>query len=30
MANAPQTPLNVRTNQVFMQIHAIDGVISSD
>ena len=30
MADAPQTPLNVRTNHVFMQVHAIDGVISSD
>jgi hypothetical protein len=30
MANAPQAPLNARTNLVFMQIHAIDGVISSD
>jgi hypothetical protein len=30
MADAPQTLLNVRTNHVFMQIHAIDGVISSD
>jgi len=30
MTNAPQAPLNVCTNHVFMQIHAIDGVISSD
>ncbi len=30
MAKAPQAPLNARTNHVFMQIHAIDGVISSD
>ncbi len=30
MADTPQSPLNMRTNHVFMQIHAIDGVISSD
>jgi hypothetical protein len=30
MADAPQAPRNVRTNIVFMQIHSIDGVISSD
>ena len=30
MADAPQAPLNARTNHVFMQIHAIDGVISSN
>jgi hypothetical protein len=30
MAEAPQTPLNTRTNHVFMQVHAIDGIISSD
>jgi len=30
MAEAPQAPLNARTNHVFMQIHAIEGVISSD
>jgi len=30
MADTPQAPLNVCTNHVFMQIHAIDGVISSD
>ena len=30
MAEAPQAPLNARTNHVFMHVHAIDGVISSD
>jgi hypothetical protein len=30
MADAPQAPLNARTNHIFMQIPAIDGVISSD
>ena len=30
MADAPQAPLNARTNHVFMQIHTIDGVISSN
>jgi hypothetical protein len=30
MTEAPQAPLNARTNHVFMQVHAIDGVISSD
>ena len=30
MAKAPQAPLNARTNHVFMQVHAIDGVISSN
>ncbi len=30
MADAPQELLNVRTNLVFMHIHAIDGVISSN
>ncbi len=30
MADAPQAPLNARTNHIFMQIHAINGVISSD
>jgi len=30
MADAPQEPLNARTNLVFMHIHAIDGVISSN
>ncbi len=30
MADAPQALLNARTNHIFMQIHAINGVISSD
>ena len=30
MAEAHQTPLNTRTNHVFMQVHTIDGIISSD
>jgi hypothetical protein len=30
MASAPQEPLNACTNLVFMHIHAIDGVISSN
>jgi hypothetical protein len=30
MVEAPQAPLNARTNHVFMQVHAIDDVISSD
>jgi hypothetical protein len=30
MAQAPQVPLNTRTNHIFMQVHAIEGVISSD
>ena len=30
MAEAPQAPLNVRTSHVFMQVHAINGIISSD
>jgi hypothetical protein len=30
MAEAPQVPLNARTNHVFMQVHAIKGVISSN
>ncbi len=30
MAKAPQVPLNARTNHIFMQVHAIEGVISSD
>ena len=30
MADAPQAPLNARTNHVFMQNHAIDSIISSD
>jgi hypothetical protein len=30
MAEAPQAPLNAHTNLIFMQIHAIEGVISSD
>jgi hypothetical protein len=30
IADTPQAPLNARTNHVFTQIHAINGVISSD
>ena len=30
MAEAPQEPLNAHTNLVYMHIHAIDGVISSN
>jgi hypothetical protein len=30
MAEAPQVPLNMRTNHVFMQVHAINSVISSN
>jgi len=30
MADTPQEPLNACTNLVFVHIHAIDGVISSD
>jgi len=30
IAKAPQAPLNARTNHVFMQVHAIDGVIFSN
>jgi hypothetical protein len=30
MAEAPQEPLNAHTNLVFMHIHAMDGVISSN
>ena len=30
MTEAPQEPLNARTNLVFMHIHAINGVISSN
>ncbi len=29
MADSPQAPLNTRTNHVFMQIHAIAGIIST-
>jgi hypothetical protein len=29
MADSPQAPLNARTNHVFMQIHAISGIIST-
>jgi hypothetical protein len=30
MAEAPQVPLNARTNHIFIQVHAIKGVISSN
>jgi hypothetical protein len=30
MAEAPQVPLNARINHIFMQVHAIKGVISSN